>query len=72
MSGNAIAVIAKPIVEMPRLASEKLRSPEEAERHQRLWRLRACQNTNSAKTTRPAMISRRHREIPVIVHQSYW
>src|SRR3546814_8861416 len=72
MNGKPIAVIAKDIVEIATLETEKLRSRKSRSGTSGSLRLRDCQNTKIASTTRPRMI-RRHTVItPVIVPQSYW
>ena len=48
MSGNASAVIAKPIAEIATLASEKLRSRNRPQRHQRLARVAGLPHARTA------------------------
>ena len=72
MSGNAIAVIAKPIVEIATLASEKLRSRNSRSGTQRLAACcAACHSTNTAEhDAAPATISSGTEMNPVMVPQS--
>ncbi len=72
MSGKAREVIAKPIVVITTLASEKLRSRNRNSGTSGSALLRACQKMKSANTTRPAMIRLQTVIGPVMVPQSYW
>ena len=70
MNGNAIAVIEKPIVVIAMLASEKLRSPEEPQRQQRLARVVRLPPHEAPSTSSPVAMSSGTEMDPVMVPQS--
>ncbi|GAA2087212.1 hypothetical protein GCM10009725_23930 [Aeromicrobium tamlense] len=72
MNGNAIAVTENETAEMPRVDTEKFRSRKRLSGTSGSRRLRACQATNTARTTRPAAMSSGTESRPSISPQSYF